>query len=51
MNYTIRRAEKTDLPDILDLIKELAAFEKEPDAVEVDLEDLEKESDFRGIYN
>ncbi len=43
MNYTIRRAEKTDLPDILDLIKELAAFEKEPDAVEVDLEDLEKE--------
>lgn len=43
MNYTIRKAEKTDLPEILSLIKELAAFEKEPDAVEVDIEDLEKE--------
>lgn len=43
MNYKIRKAEKTDLPEILNLIKELAAFEKEPDAVEVDIEDLEKE--------
>lgn len=43
MNYTIRRAEKKDLSEILALIKELAAFEKEPDAVEVDIEDLEKE--------
>lgn len=43
MDYKIRNAEKTDLPEILSLIKELAAFEKEPDAVEVDIEDLEKE--------
>lgn len=43
MNYKIRKAEKADLPEILSLIKELAAFEKEPDAVEVDIEDLEKE--------
>lgn len=43
MNYKIRKAEKADLPEILSLIKELAAFEKEPDAVEVDIDDLEKE--------
>lgn len=43
MDYKIRKAEKPDLPEILGLIKELAAFEKEPDAVEVDIEDLEKE--------
>lgn len=43
MDYKIRKAEKADLPDILNLIRELAAFEKEPDAVEVDIEDLEKE--------
>jgi N-acetylglutamate synthase-like GNAT family acetyltransferase len=33
MNYTIRNAEKSDLPEILNLIKELAKFENEPDAV------------------
>jgi len=43
MDYKIRQAEKKDLPQILDLIKELAAFEKEPDAVEVDIDILEKE--------
>lgn len=43
MEYNIRPAQKEDLPQILDLIKELAAFEKEPDAVEVDLNTLEEE--------
>ncbi|WP_034893416.1 GNAT family N-acetyltransferase [Gillisia sp. Hel_I_29] len=43
MIYNIRPAKKEDLPQILDLIKELAAFEKEPDAVEVDLNTLEEE--------
>ncbi|SDR76324.1 hypothetical protein SAMN04487764_0578 [Gillisia sp. Hel1_33_143] len=43
MEYNIRPAKKEDLPQILDLIKELAAFEKEPDAVEVDLNTLEEE--------
>ncbi len=40
MNFVIRKAETGDMPRILDLIRELAAFEKEPDAVEVTVEDL-----------
>lgn len=39
----IRKSKKEDLPQILELIKELAEFEKEPDAVEVTVEDLKKE--------
>lgn len=41
MEITIRKAEKKDMPAVLELIKELAVFEKEPEAVEVDVEDLE----------
>jgi GNAT superfamily N-acetyltransferase len=43
MSLKIRKCTKDDLPQVLELIKELAAFEKEPDAVEVTLEELEKE--------
>ena len=42
----IRPIQKKDLSDVLDLIKELAVYEKEPDAVEIDEHDLE-ESAFR----
>lgn len=42
MKFTIRKAEKKDLPQILELIQELATFEKEPDAVEINVKDLEK---------
>lgn len=35
MNVTIRRAEARDVPQMLALVKELAVFEKEPDAVTV----------------
>ena len=38
--YHIRLATKTDMPRVLQLIQELAIFEKEPDAVEVTIEDL-----------
>lgn len=41
MEKTIRKAEKKDMPSVLNLIKELAVFEKEPEAVEVNVEDLE----------
>jgi GNAT superfamily N-acetyltransferase len=41
MNFTIRTATKNDMPSVLNLIKQLAVFEKEPDAVEVTLTDLE----------
>ena len=36
----IRRAVISDCPSILTLIKELAVFEKEPNAVEITKEDL-----------
>lgn len=39
----IRPALETDLPIIIDLIRELAHFEKEPDAVEVTLEELRRD--------
>ena len=43
MNYTIRTATKDDMLQVLELIKELAVFEKEPDAVEVSVEDLKND--------
>jgi GNAT superfamily N-acetyltransferase len=36
----IRQATSVDYPRVLELIKELAVFEKEPDAVEVTVEEL-----------
>ena len=36
----IRKAAKEDMKDVLDLIQELATFEKEPDAVVVTVNDL-----------
>lgn len=35
MNFKIRKARKEDMNQVLDLIKALAIFEKEPDAVEI----------------
>lgn len=43
MKPIIRKGKKEDMPAVLELIKELAVFEKEPDAVEVTVEILEKE--------
>lgn len=39
----IRQALKEDMPQVLELIRELAVFENEPDAVEVSVEVLERE--------
>jgi GNAT superfamily N-acetyltransferase len=36
----IRKGTQNDMPDVLSLIKELAVFEKEPDAVVVTVDDL-----------
>ena len=41
--YQTRLATKNDMPRVLELINELAVFEKEPDAVEVTVADLEKD--------
>ena len=39
----IRKGRKEDMPAVLDLIQELATFEKEPDAVVVTVADLERD--------
>lgn len=43
MNFIIREGKKKDMPSVLKLIKELATFEKEPNAVVVSLKDLEND--------
>ncbi|SNR38056.1 L-amino acid N-acyltransferase YncA [Lutibacter agarilyticus] len=43
MSFTIRDGKKEDLPSVLKLIKELAHFEKESDAVIVTVKNLEKD--------
>lgn len=40
---SLRFAQKEDMPHVLRLIQELADFEKEPDAVEVGLAELERD--------
>ena len=39
----IRKGRKEDMPAVLDLIRELATYEKEPDAVVVTVADLERD--------
>jgi GNAT superfamily N-acetyltransferase len=43
MNFKIREGKKADMPSVLKLIKELAYFEKESNAVIVTVNDLEKD--------
>lgn len=43
MDYTIRTATKSDMPQVLKLIQELAVFEKEEQEVEVTVADLEND--------
>ena len=43
MSITIRRATEKDIPRTLELIQELAVYEREPDAVVVDVEELIKD--------
>jgi len=43
MQVTIRKATAEDVPQVLDLIKELALFEKEPKEVEITAEQLKKD--------
>ena len=39
-NITIRKAEATDCPQMLDLVKELALYEKAPDEVTVSMQEF-----------
>ncbi len=43
MSFTIREGRKQDMPSVLELIKELAYFEKESNEVIVTLSDLEND--------
>jgi len=43
MSYSVRLGEKEDMQPVLELIKELALFEKLPDEVELTLADLERD--------
>ncbi|WP_372766473.1 N-acetyltransferase family protein [Lutibacter sp.] len=43
MNFSIRVGKIADMPSVLELIKELAHFEKEAEAVEISVADLEKD--------
>ncbi|MDF1517018.1 MAG: GNAT family N-acetyltransferase [Lutibacter sp.] len=43
MNFSIREGNIEDMPSVLNLIKELAHFEKEADAVVITVADLEKD--------
>ena len=43
MNFSIREGKIEDMPSVLNLIKELAHFEKEADAVVITVADLKKD--------
>ena len=43
MDFIIRRGQVKDMQSVLDLITELAVFEKEPDAVDISVDDLVKD--------
>ena len=50
MEFKIREAERKDMPQVLELIRELAAYEKASDEVEIQIEDLEKEGFDEGNF-
>ncbi len=43
MEYQIRKGQRADIPQALALVKELAAFEQEPNAVEVTVDEMERD--------
>ncbi len=43
MDFNIRKATKNDLPEVLNLVKELALYENAPEEVTIKLEDMEKD--------
>ena len=43
MDFNIRKATKEDLPQVLDLVKELALYEKAPEEVTITLQELEED--------
>ena len=50
MDYTIRKATREDMPQVLELIKELAAYENASGQVEITISDLEDEGFDKGSF-
>lgn len=50
MGTRVREAKREDMPAVLELIKELAAYENASDEVEITIEDLEKEGFEEGNF-
>lgn len=50
MGTKVREAKREDMPAVLELIKELAAYENASDEVEITIEDLEKEGFEEGNF-
>lgn len=50
MEFTIRKAKREDMPQVLELIKELAAYEHASDQVEITIADLEEEGFDNGSF-
>lgn len=50
MDFNIREAERKDMPEVLELINELAHYENAADEVEITVEDLEKEGFEEGNF-
>ena len=50
MGYKIRKATREDMPQVLELIKELAAYESASGQVEITLGDLEEEGFDKGSF-
>lgn len=50
MEFTIRGAGREDMPQVLELIKELAAYENASEEVEINVKDLEKEGFENGNF-
>lgn len=50
MEFEIRKAKREDMPQVLELIKELADYENATDQVEITLADLEEEGFDKGSF-
>lgn len=51
MEYTIRTSQREDMKQVLQLIQELAAFEKEENAVEISVNDLQKDGFDKKLFH
>ncbi len=50
MAVVVRKGKECDFPALMEMIKELAAFEKEPDAVRNTIERMGREKDLFGFF-